>query len=326
VPVEEWPLRRVLRGESLHDLELRVRRLDRKWEGVFSYSGAISYYGEDKGLAFLIIKDITQRKNAEAALRDAKTNLEYKINERTSQLLAKSKELENFCYSVSHDLRSPLRGIDGYSRLLLEDHHDSLNEEGRSFLMNVRAATKNMSALIDDLLAYSKLERRKLSTMAIPLSGFVANILNQYKGEMGKARVTVEVDDLEVHADPDGLAIVLRNLIDNAVKFSRYVPQPEIGIHAHSAEGCCVLAVKDNGIGFDMKFYHKIFEIFHRLHRVEDYPGTGIGLAMVQKAMERMGGKIWAEGHPGAGATFYLQLPLFNRETHPDSLLNSHFL
>jgi hypothetical protein len=326
VPVEEWPLKRVLRGESLHDLELRVKRLDRKWEGVFSYSGAISYYGEDKGLAFLIIKDITQRKNAEAALRDAKTNLEYKINERTSQLLAKSKELENFCYSVSHDLRSPLRGIDGYSRLLLEDHHDSLNEEGRSFLMNVRAATKNMSALIDDLLAYSKLERRKLSTMAIPLSGFVANILNQYKGEMGKARVTVEVDDLEVHADPDGLAIVLRNLIDNAVKFSRYVPQPEIGIHAYSAEGCCVLAVKDNGIGFDMKFYHKIFEIFHRLHRVEDYPGTGIGLAMVQKAMERMGGKIWAEGHPGAGATFYLQLPLFNRETHPDSLLNSHFL
>jgi PAS domain S-box-containing protein len=312
VPVEEWPLRRVLRGESLQDLELRVSRTDRSWEGFFSYSGAISCYDEDKGLAFLIIKDITQRKNAEAALRDAKTNLEHKVNERTSQLLAKSKELENFCYSVSHDLRAPLRGIDGYSRLLLEDHHDSLSEEGRSFLMNVRAATKNMSALIEDLLAYSKLERRKLSTMAIRLSSFMSNMLDLYKGEMEKVRITVEVDDLEVHADPDGLAIVLRNLIDNAMKFSQYVPQPEIGIRAHAAEGFCVLAVKDNGIGFDMKFYHKIFEIFHRLHRVEDYPGTGIGLAMVQKAMERMGGKVWAESHPGAGATFYLQLPLFN--------------
>jgi PAS domain S-box-containing protein len=312
VPVEEWPLRRVLRGELLHDLELRVRRMDKKWEGIFSYSGTLSYYGEDKELAFLIIKDITQRKNAEAALRDAKTNLEHKVNERTSQLLAKSKELENFCYSVSHDLRAPLRGIDGYSRLLLEDHHDSLNEEGRNFLMNVRAATKNMSALIEDLLAYSKLERRKLSNMAIRLSSFVASMLDQHKGEMEKVRVTVEVDDLEVYADPDGLAIVLRNLIDNAVKFSRYISQPEIGIRAHSAGDFCMLAVKDNGIGFDMKFYHKIFEIFHRLHRVEDYPGTGIGLAMVQKAMERMGGGIWAESHPGAGATFHLKLPLFN--------------
>lgn len=329
VPVEEWPLRRVLRGESLHDLELRVRRLDRNWEGVFGYSGVISHYDEGKGLAFLIIKDITQRKNAEAALWDAKTNLEHKVSERTSQLQAKSKELENFCYSVSHDLRAPLRGIDGYSRLLLEDHHDSLSEEGRGFLMNVRAATKNMSALIEDLLAYSKLERRKLSTMAISLSSFVANMLEQYKGDLEKVRITVEIDDFKVRADPDGLAIVLRNLMDNAVKFSRYVSQPEIAIRAQSAADFCVLAVKDNGIGFDMKFYHKIFEIFHRLHRAEDYPGTGIGLAMVQKAMERMGGKIWAESQPGAGATFYLRLPLFNSvarvdpENPPESSFNS---
>ena len=327
VPVEEWPLRRVLRGESLHDLELRVRRLDRNWEGVFGYSGAISHYDEGKGLAFLIIKDITQRKNAEAALWDAKTNLEHKVSERTSQLQAKSKELENFCYSVSHDLRAPLRGIDGYSRLLLEDHHDSLSEEGRGFLMNVRAATKNMSALIEDLLAYSKLERRKLSTMAISLSSFVANMLEQYKGDLEKVRITVEIDDLKVRADPDGLAIVLRNLMDNAVKFSRYVSQPEIAIRAQSAADFCVLAVKDNGIGFDMKFYHKIFEIFHRLHRAEDYPGTGIGLAMVQKAMERMGGKIWAESQPGAGATFYLRLPLFNSAARvdPENPLESSF-
>ena len=147
LPAKLWPLIRVLQGEQLQDLELRLRRVDRDWVRVFSYSGAISHYGDGKGLAFLTIKDITERKQAEEALRDAKINLEYKVNERTAQLVAKSKELENFCYSVSHDLRAPLRGIDGYSRLLLESYHERLDEEGRTFLKNVRAATKHMTAL-----------------------------------------------------------------------------------------------------------------------------------------------------------------------------------
>jgi PAS domain S-box-containing protein len=315
VPLEQWPLARICRGEHLHDLELRIKRLDKEWMRIFSYSGSVLHYDDGKGFAFLTIKDITERKYAEEALRDAKINLEYKVNERTAQLLAKSKELENFCYSVSHDLRAPLRGIAGYSRLLLESYYDVLDEEGQGFLKNVRSATKHMTDLIDDLLSYSKLERRKLSTTVLRLRDFVSRLLSQFEGSIENVHLTVEVDDFQVSADPDGLAIALRNLIDNAVKFSKYAAKPVIEIRAWAADGHGVISVRDNGIGFDMRFYDKIFEIFQRLHRVEDYPGTGIGLAMVQKAMERMRGRVWAESRLGAGAVFYLQLPLAGADT-----------
>jgi len=309
LPFEKWPLNRILQGEHLHDVELRVRRMDTDWMRIFSYSGAISH-ADGKGLAFLTMKDITDRKVAEEALRDAKINLESKVEQRTAQLLAKSKELENFCYSVSHDLKAPLRGIDGYSRLLLESYHERLDEEGRSFLQNVRAATRHMTRLIEDLLAYSKLERRKLSTMSVELSSFVTNLLSQFRDSLQNVHLTVKVDSYRVRADPDGLAIALRNLIDNAIKFSKYSAIQEVDIVARAEGNYCLISVCDNGIGFDMRFYDKIFEIFQRLHRAEDYPGTGIGLAMVHKAMERMGGRVWAESELGGGAIFYLQLPL----------------
>jgi PAS domain S-box-containing protein len=310
LPYENWPLNRILQGEHLHDVELRVRRVDIDWTRIFSYSGAISHYADVKGLAFLTMKDITDRKYAEEALRDAKINLESKVEQRTAQLLAKSKELENFCYSVSHDLKAPLRGIDGYSRLLLESYHECLDEEGRGFLQNVRVATRHMTRLIEDLLAYSKLERRKLSTMSVELSSFVTNLLSQFRDSLQNVHLTVKVDAYRVRADPDGLAIALRNLIDNAIKFSKYSAVQEVDIVARAEGDYCVISVCDNGIGFDMRFYDKIFEIFQRLHRAEDYPGTGIGLAMVHKAMERMGGRVWAESELGAGAVFYLKLPL----------------
>ena len=193
LPFEKWPLNRILQGEHLQDVELRVRRMDVDWMRIFSYSGAISH-ADGKELAFLTMKDITDRKVAEEALRDAKINLESKVEQRTAQLLAKSKELENFCYSVSHDLKAPLRGIDGYSRLLLESYHERLDEEGRSFLQNVRAATRHMTRLIEDLLAYSKLERRKLSTMSVELSSFVTNLLLQFRDSLQNVHLTVKVD------------------------------------------------------------------------------------------------------------------------------------
>lgn len=310
LPPEQWPLARILKGEHLDDLELRIKRIDRDWERIFSYAGVISHYSDGKGLAFLTMKDITERKKNEEALRDANINLESKVDERTAQLFAKSKELESFCYSVSHDLRAPLRGIDGYSRLLLEDHHEQLNEEGRRFLKNVRTATKHMTDLIEDLLAYSRLERRRVSTAAVELSSLVSSVLNRCHDGCKNVHLTVEVGDLHVSADPEGLAIALRNLIDNALKFSQYAAEPSIEIRAQAAGGHCILSVRDNGIGFDMRFYDKIFEMFQRLHRAEEYPGTGIGLAMVHKAMERVGGRVWAESQLGAGAIFYLELPL----------------
>lgn len=310
LPFDQWPLKRLLKDGRLHDLELRLRRMDKDWNRIFSYSGSLSHYGDGKELAFLVIQDITERKNADEALRGAKINLEREVDERTAQLLAKSKELENFCYSVSHDLRAPLRGIDGYSRLLLEDYQQQLDEEGRGFLKNVRAATKHMTDLIEDLLAYSRLERRGASTMPLELSGFVSNLLEECRAGSKDVRLTVEVGGFHVSVDPEGLAIALRNLIDNAIKFSKYTPEPAIEIRAQAVGGRCVLSIRDNGIGFDMRFYSKIFEIFQRLHRAEEYPGTGIGLAMVHKAMERIGGRVWAESQLGAGAIFFLELPL----------------
>ncbi|MDE2366188.1 MAG: PAS domain S-box protein, partial [Betaproteobacteria bacterium] len=318
---EDWPLSRIFQGEHLHDVELRIRRVDTAWKRIFSYSGAVSHDDGGKELAFLTIKDVTDRKYAEAALRGAKMDLESRVEERTARLAAKSKELENFCYSVSHDLKAPLRGIDGYSRLLLESYHECLDEEGRSFLQNIRTATKHMSCLIEDLLAYSKLERRKLSTVTIELSSFVSNLLCQCRTE--GVSVTVQVGPHGVKGDPDGLAIALRNLIDNAIKFSQFNPERAIEILTRAEGGHCIISVRDNGIGFDMRFYDKIFEIFQRLHHVEEYPGTGIGLAMVHKAMERMGGRVWAESSLGAGAVFYLQLPLADTSPPGNSVVAS---
>ena len=164
--------------------------------------------------------------------------------------------------------------------------------------------------MIEDLLAYSKLERRTPSSTSIRLSTFISNLLGQFQDLVGNVLLTVKVDDFHVNADPDALAIALRNLIDNALKFSRHASQPAIEISAQAGNGNCIISVRDNGIGFDMRFYDKIFEIFQRLHRIEEYPGTGIGLAMVHKAMERMGGQVWAESQLGNGAVFFLQLPL----------------
>jgi PAS domain S-box-containing protein len=308
--LEEWPLNLVLRGERLQDVELRVQRKDRQWERIFSYSGVLTRYESGKKIAFLTIRDVTGSKHAEEELRDAKLNLESKVEQRTTQLVTKSKELESFCYSVSHDLRAPLRGIDGYSRLLLESYYDSFDEEGRSFLKNIRAATTHMSRLIEDLLAYSRLERRKLSAVPVELSSFVANLLSQIPDRTKKTRVDVRIAANRVVADPEGLGIVLRNLIDNAIKFSQHASDQTIEIAADVDGRHCLISVRDNGIGFDMRFSDKIFEIFQRLNRVEDYPGTGIGLAMAHKAMERMGGRVWAESSPGNGAVFYLRLPL----------------
>lgn len=259
-----------------------------------------------------IAHDISERKRAENAIRQLNADLEDRARARTAELAAINKELETFTYSVSHDLKAPLRGIDGYSRLLLADHGQQLDEEGRLFLDNVRRGVDQMSQLIEDLLAYSHLERRGLHDVTVDLAVVVERILAERRDDLQALGGCVTVDlaeSLTARADPDGLSMVLRNLLDNALKFSGAGVAPCIAIEGATSEHGRILAIRDHGIGFDMHFHDRIFEIFQRLQRAEEYPGTGIGLAIVRKAMERMGGRVWAESAPGQGATFFLELP-----------------
>jgi light-regulated signal transduction histidine kinase (bacteriophytochrome) len=257
--------------------------------------------------------------------RTAIVPLEREIaeRERTQDALAlhgrkletANKELETFTYTVSHDLKAPLRGIDGYSRLLLDEYSDRLDDEGRQYLQNVRRAAQQMGRLIEDLLAYSRLERQEMKVGRFDPRALIDTLLAERTAEIKASGVTVSVSACEalahpmVSADQEGLAIVLRNLLENALKFTRNTPRPLIEIGGRDEDDACILWVRDNGVGFDMQYHDKIFGIFQRLHRAEDYPGTGVGLAIVAKAMQRMGGRAWAESETGKGATFYLEIP-----------------
>ncbi len=258
-----------------------------------------------------VVRNITERKRIENEILRLNAELEERVQTRTAELAAINQELETFTYSVSHDLKAPLRGIDGYSRLLLEDHLGQLDEEGQLFLRNVRQGVEKMSQLIEDLLAYSRMERRGLHGIPVDLAALMGRILAE-RGEdiqASGAQVRVELADLVARADPDGLAMVLRNLLDNALKFRLPDQPPRVEMRGQATGDLIQLAIQDQGIGFDMRFHDRIFEIFQRLQRAEDYPGTGIGLAIVRKAMQRMGGRIWAESTPGQGSTFFLELP-----------------
>lgn len=255
--------------------------------------------------------DITEAVQAEEQLRQINQDLERRVTERTQQLSEANRELEAFSYTVSHDLKAPLRGIDGYSQLLVEEYGDRLDEEGRRFVQRIRHGVQQMGDLIADLLAYSHIERRDMAHEPVALLPLVEQIVDGYHADIEKqgANVQLALEPLTLALDRDGMAVVLRNLIGNALKFSRDRAPAEIQIGARSEPGRRILWVCDNGVGFDMKYHDRIFGIFQRLHRAEEFPGTGVGLALVAKAVQRMGGRVWAESQPGAGATFYLEFP-----------------
>ena len=308
--VDEAITRHLEKNEP-YRVELRMRHKDGGWRWILARGEALR---DAAGRAVRIagsISDITDRKRAEAALTALNEQLESRVRERTAQLQATSKELETFTYSVAHDLKAPLRGIDGYSRLLLESYADRLDDEGRQFLHNVRQATQQMDQLLEDMLAYSRLERRDMQPGPVDTRSLIEALLAE-RAEEVQARgmaVTLALGCTVVTADREGLTMALRNLLENALKFTRDVPNPVIEVGGRDQGATCLLWVRDNGVGFDMKYHERIFAIFQRLHRSEDYPGTGVGLAIVRKAMERMGGRGWAESEPGKGATFYLEIP-----------------
>jgi len=259
----------------------------------------------------VLAHDVTARRRAEAELQALNRELEQRVAERTANLAAVNRELETFTYTVSHDLKAPLRGIDGYSRLLADECAAALDDDGRILLDHIRTGVGQMQQLIDDLLAYSRLERRELKATPLELRGAVARVVAEFHQpiEQNGVELTLDVPAARVLADGDGLAIALRNLLDNALKFTAAATPPRIEIGGRLEATSTILWVRDNGIGFDMRFHDRIFEIFQRLGRQESYPGTGIGLALVHKALQHMHGRVWAESQPGQGTTFHLELP-----------------
>lgn len=254
-------------------------------------------------------KALSDRDKAAAELQHMNEFLEARVQERTAALTASNKELEAFCYSVSHDLRAPLRGIDGFSKALLEDYQDKLDDEGKQFLYYVREGIQRMGQLIDDLLSLSRLTRAEMTLGPVDLSQIARDIHKRLMRDNPNLKIDFKIaDNLKTEGDKALLGNVLENLFSNAWKFSAKSPHPTVEFGAENREGNQVFFVRDNGAGFDMSFYDKLFGAFQRLHSAREFPGTGVGLATVRRIVHRHGGTIWAEAAPGKGATFFFTL------------------
>lgn len=332
-PIPECPLLRVSRSIRRESTELPLAggwyevTVDPILDEAGRYTGAVHNVADisDRRRAALEISRLNKELEQKVAmqtreLRDSQLallNLVDDLNDSARDLTtinqsleAVNRELASFSYSVSHDLRSPLRSIDGFSNALLEDCADKLDEQGKDYLARIRRATQNMGHLIDDLLNLSRVSQSELSPQTFDLSAMVREIAqaNQQKNPLDHLVLEIQ-DSVLVRADQHLMSVVMTNLLDNAWKFSGKTDHPRIAFGARSENGETAIFVRDNGAGFNMAYAGKLFSAFSRLHRTDEFPGTGIGLATISRIISRHGGRVWAQGEVGKGATFFFTLP-----------------
>ncbi|OIP92819.1 MAG: hypothetical protein AUK55_09020 [Syntrophobacteraceae bacterium CG2_30_61_12] len=304
------------------EIEAQVLQ-DGQWEGELVHTARdghrvvvaslwVAYYNSDDlpSLTIEVNNDITAMKRVEEEIRRLNLGLEHRVADRTAQLESANQQLEAFSYSVSHDLRAPLRAISGFSQILARRHRSSLDEEGRRYMDNIVLASERMGELIDDLLEYSRLGRKAVTLRPVDLSLVLTQVTGDLAARIAEigATITVPPDLPPVSGDPTLLQQIFSNLIGNAVIYHSLDAAPRVDVSCRSDGRYLIVSVADNGIGIAAEYLEKIFNVFQRLHSEEEYPGTGIGLAIVKKSVAMLGGEVWVESKLGVGSTFFVRL------------------
>ena len=265
------------------------------------------WFGQEVVIA--MAEDITEQEQARAEIKQLNAGLEQRVQARTAELTAANHELESFAYSISHDLRAPLRGIDGFSHLLAEEYGDKLDDQGRGYLERVRRAAQRMGSLIDDILEMSRVTRQEMRRVSVDLSQIAAELFEEHSRVRPEPRVEIRLAiDCKAHGDPQLLRVVMQNLMENALKYSGKKASPKIEFGREWSDGKQVYFMRDNGVGFDMKYADRLFVPFQRLHKPEEFAGNGVGLATVARIVRRHGGRVWAESTPDVHTTIRFTL------------------